>query len=94
MPEFDVNAYMEKYPKATPVQAPAKGKVLWEIDVQDDSKAPVTGTAVKASKPMGYVQTWYGMEEIFPAVSGRIVAVTAKQGKDVAKGEIVAFIQE
>ena len=94
MPEFDINSYVEKYPKATPVQAPAKGKVLWEIDVQDDSKAPVAGTAVKSGKPMGYVQTWYGMEEIIPAVSGRIVAVTAKQGKDVAKGEVVAFVQE
>jgi pyruvate carboxylase subunit B len=94
MPEFDVNAYVEKYPKATPVQAPAKGKLLWEVDVQDDSKAPVAGTAVKASKPMGYVQTWYGIEEIIPAVTGRVVAVTGKQGKDVAKGEIVAFVQE
>jgi pyruvate carboxylase subunit B len=94
MPEFDVNAYVAKYPKATPVQAPAKGKLLWEIDVQDDSKAPLAGTAVKAGKPMGYVQTWYGMEEIIPAVTGRVVAVTGKQGKDVVKGEIIAFVQE
>jgi len=94
MPEFDVDAYVAKYPKATPVQAPAKGQLLWEVDVQDDSKAPVAGTAVKAGEPMGYVQTWYGMEELVPAVSGRIVAVTGKQGKEVAKGEIVAFVQE
>ena len=94
MPEFDINSYVEKYPKATPVQAPAKGKVLWEIDVQDDSKAPVAGTAVNSGKPMGYVQTWYGMEEVVPAVSGRVVAVTAKQGKDVAKGEVIAFVQD
>ena len=94
MPEFDVNAYVAKYPKATPVQAPAKGQLLWEVDVQDDSKAPVAGTAVKAGEPMGYVQTWYGMEEIVPAVTGRVVAVTGKQGKEVAKGEIVAFVQE
>ena len=94
MPEFDVNAYVAKYPKATPVQAPAKGKLLWEIDVQDDSKAPLAGTAVSAGKPMGYVQTWYGMEEVVPAVSGRVVAVTGKQGKDVVKGEIIAFVQE
>ena len=94
MPEFDVNAYVAKYPKATPVQAPAKGKLLWEIDVQDDSKAPLAGTAVKAGEPMGYVQTWYGMEEIVPAVTGRVVAVTGKQGKDVVKGEIIAFVQE
>ena len=94
MPEFDVNAYVAKYPKATPVQAPAKGQLLWEVDVQDDSKAPVAGTAVKAGEPMGYVQTWYGMEELIPAVSGHVVAITGKQGKEVAKGEIVAFVQE
>ncbi len=94
MPEFDIDSYVAKYPKATPVQAPAKGKMLWEVDVQDDSKAPVAGTAVKSGKPMGYVQTWYGLEEIVPAVSGRVVAVTAKQGKDVAKGELIAFVQE
>ena len=94
MPEFDIDSYVAKYPKATPVQAPAKGKMLWEVDVQDDSKAPVAGTSVKSGKPMGYVQTWYGLEEIVPAVSGRVVAVTAKQGKDVAKGEVIAFVQE
>ena len=94
LPDFDVKAYTEKYPKATPVQAPAKGKLLWEVDVQDDSKAPVAGTPVEAGKPMGYVQTYYGMEEIVPAVSGRVVAVTGNQGKDVVKGEIIAFVQE
>ena len=93
MPEFDVKAYTDKYPKATPVQAPAKGKMLWEVDVIDDSKAPVAGTEVKAGEPMGYVQTFYGMEEVKPAVSGKVVAVTAKQGKDVAKGEIIAFVE-
>ena len=93
MPEFDIDALAKKYPNATPVQAPAKGKLLWQIDVQDDSKAPVAGTKVTAGEPCGYVQTWYGMEELVPAVSGRIVAVTGAQGKDVVKGEIVAFVE-
>ena len=93
MPEFDIDSYVAKYPKATPLQAPAKGKMLWQIDVEDDSMAPVAGTAVKAGEPCGYVQTYYGMEEIVPAVGGRIVAVTAPQGKDVVKGEIVAFVE-
>ena len=43
---------------------------------------------------MGYVQTWYGMEELIPAVTGRVVAVLGKQGDKVEKGEIVAFVQE
>lgn len=93
MPEFDIDEYVKKFPKARPVQAPVKGKMLWQIDVIDDSKAPVAGTPVKAGKACGYVQTYYGNEEVIPAVSGRIVAVTAPQGKDVVKGEIVAFVE-
>lgn len=93
MPEFDIDEYVKKFPKARPVQAPVKGTMLWQIDVIDDSKAPVAGTPVKAGEACGYVQTYYGNEEVIPAVSGRIVAVTAPQGKDVVKGEIVAFVE-
>ena len=93
MPEFDIDEYVKKFPKARPVQAPVKGKRLWQIDVIDDSKAPVAGTPVKAGEVCGYVQTYYGNEEVIPAVDGRIVAVTAPQGKDVVKGEIVAFVE-
>jgi len=94
MPKFDVGKISEKYPKAVPVQAPVKGQLIWQIDVEDASTAPVAGTEVEAGKAMSYVQTYYGMEEIIPAVSGRVVAVCAKQGDMVAKGEIVAFVQE
>jgi len=93
MPEFSVEEYSEKYPHAVPVQVPVKGQLLWQVDVDDDSSAPVAGTAVKAGEPVGYVQTYYGREEIVPARDGRIVAVTAKQGKNVVKGEIVAFVE-
>ena len=94
MPKFDVKDYAEKYPKAVPVQAPVKGQLLWQIDVKDDSKAPVAGTQVEAGKAMGHVQAFYGMEEIIPAVSGRVVATLGKQGDSVEKGEIIAFVQE
>jgi len=94
MPKFKVEEYTEKYPKAVPVQAPVKGKLLWQVDFDDASSAPVAGTAVKAGKCMGYVQAYYGMEEIVPAVSGRVVATLGKQGDDVVKGEIIAFVQE
>ncbi len=93
MPEFDLDALLAKYPKATPVQAPAKGQMLWQVDVDGPSTAPAVGTKVAAGKPCGYVQTWYGMEELLPAVDGQVVAVTAAQGKTVEKGEIVALIQ-
>ena len=93
MPEFDVEQYAEKYPHAVPVQAPVKGQLLWQVDVDDDSAAPIAGTAVKAGEAIGYVQTYYGREDIVSARDGRIVAVTGKQGKNVVKGEIVAFVE-
>jgi pyruvate carboxylase subunit B len=93
MPKFDVDAIVQKYPSAVPVQAPVKGQMLWQVDVEDTSSAPVAGTEVKAGEAMGYVQAYYGMEEIIPAVDGRVVAVCAKQGESVVKGEIVAFVQ-
>ena len=93
MPEFDLDALMAKYPNATPVQAPVKGQMLWQVDVDGKSTAPAVGTKVAAGQPCGYVQTWYGMEELLPATGGQIVAITAPQGKTVAKGEIVALVQ-
>ena len=92
-PKFSAEEYAAKYPHAVPVQAPAKGQLLWEIDVDGPSKAPRTGTAVEAGEPLGYIQTFYVMEPILPAVTGRIVAVTGRQGDKVAKGEIVAYAE-
>jgi len=93
MPKFDVEEYTKKYPKAVPVQSPVKGQLMWQLDVEDSSSAPVAGTAVTSGEPVGYVQTYYGIEEIVPAVNGRIVAVLGKQGEKVEKGEIVAFVE-
>ena len=93
MPKFSVDEYVAKYPKATPVQVPVKGQMLWQVDVDDASAAPIVGTAVKKGEVIGHVQAWYGMEDVVSAVDGRIVAVLGKQGDNVAKGEIVAFVE-
>lgn len=93
MPKFNVDEYAKKYPHAVPVQAPAKGQLMWQLDVDDESTAPIAGTEVKAGKAMGYVQTYYGMEDVISAVDGRVVAVTGTQGANVVKGEIIAFVE-
>ena len=93
MPKYDIDEIVKKYPNAVPVQAPVKGQLMWQYDVEDASTAPVAGTEVKAGEPISYVQTYYGFEEVVPAVSGRIVAVCCRQGDIVAKGEILAFVQ-
>ncbi len=93
MPKFSIDEYLAKYPGATPVQSPVKGSVLWEIDVDDKSSAPVAGRKVKAGEVIGHVQAWYGLEEITAAVDGVIVAAIAGQGAKVEKSEIIAFIR-
>ena len=93
MPEFDLDALLAKYPDAKPLQAPVKGQMLWQIDVEDRCAAPVAGTEVAEGEAAGYVQAYYGMEPVVAPTSGRIVAVTAPQGKKVGKGEIVALYQ-
>ena len=93
MPAFPVEEYAGKYPHAVPVQAPAAGRLLWEIDTEDASRAPVTCTQATAGEALGYVQTRYGMEPLVPARDGRVVAVTGAQGETVVKGQIVAFIE-
>jgi pyruvate carboxylase subunit B len=92
MPKLDVEAIMQKYPAAVPVQAPVKGQMLWQIDVDDVSSAPAVGTKVKEGEPMAYVQTYYGMEEVYPPASGKIVSICASQGDYLAKGEFMAFV--
>ena len=79
---------------AVPVQAPVKGQLVWQVDVDDVSCAPVLGSIVKAGEPMAFIQTYYGLEEVVPAVSGRIVSVSAKHGDSVSKSQILAHIQQ
>ncbi|MGN1211647.1 MAG: oxaloacetate decarboxylase, partial [Candidatus Cryptobacteroides sp.] len=93
VPKCDVESLASKYPEATAVQSPVKGQIIWQVDVDDASTAPVIGTEVKAGVPLCFVQTYYGMEEVVPAVDGRIVAICTQQGDNVAKGEVLAFVQ-
>ena len=79
---------------SVPVQSPVRGQMLWEVDVEEGSSAPVVGTPVRAGEVIGHVQTYYGMEEVVSAVDGRVVVVSAGQGKTVAKGEIVAYVEK
>lgn len=92
IPKFDVSEIMAKYPDATPIQSPVKGKLIWQVDVDDESTAPSVGTEVNSGDPVGYVQTYYGIEDVVSAIDGRIVAVCAKQGDHISKGEIIGFV--
>lgn len=91
---FEADLEAARLRSADPVQAPVKGQLVWQIDVDDVSCAPVLGSIVKAGEPMAFIQTYYGLEEVVPAVSGRIVSVSAKHGDSVSKSQILAHIQQ
>ena len=91
---FEADLEAARLRSAVPVQAPVKGQLVWQIDVDDVSCAPVLGSIVKAGEPMAFIQTYYGLEEVVPAVSGRIVSVSAKHGDSVSKSQILAHIQQ
>ena len=93
MPKFDIDALVAKFPNAKPIQSPVKGKVIWQYDVADVSTAPNIGTEFKQDKPVCYVEAYFGPTEVPAPITGRIVAITAKQGDMVEKGEILGFIE-
>ena len=93
MPKVDVEALTEAHPGALPVQAIAKGQLVWQIDVDDASTAPAVGTAFKAGDAIAYIQTYYGLEPVVAATDCRLLAVCAAQGAKLEKNEIFALVK-
>lgn len=93
MPKFDVEAVAAQYPNAMPVQVTAKGNIVWQYDVVAESTAPAIGDKVEEGKPICYVQTYYGLEEVKAPKTGKIVYVDVKQNDKVEKNQIVAFVE-
>ncbi|MDH6354318.1 pyruvate carboxylase subunit B [Dysgonomonas sp. PH5-45] len=92
VPRFDAEAIQAKYPDAKPLQATVSGQVLWQVDVDDVSTAPVVGTTVKEGDVVCFVQTYYGIEEVKALTSGKIVQIETKQGDKVQKNQVLAYI--
>ena len=92
VPRFDAEAIQAKYPEAKPLQATVSGQLIWQIDREDVSSAPVVGTEVKEGDVICFVQTYYGFEEVKALASGKILQIEAKQGGRVVKDQVLAYI--
>lgn len=83
-----------KRAKAEPITATVKGQVLWEVDVEAPSSAPVVGRQYKPEDLFCYITTQWGGHQQIPAnFAGRIIEVCAKQGAYVNKGDVLAYIE-
>jgi pyruvate carboxylase subunit B len=92
VPAFDAAAIQAKYPDAKPLQSTVSGQVIWQVDVDDVSTAPVIGTPVKEGSVVCFVQTYYGIEEVKALTSGKIIQIETKQGAKVQKNQVLAYI--
>ncbi|MDR2474289.1 MAG: oxaloacetate decarboxylase, partial [Bacteroidales bacterium] len=92
IPMFSFEEISAEYPHAKPVHAPCKGQVIWQYDLNDASTAPFEGAIIEQGANLCFIQNSYGIEPVKVGYGGTIVGTYVKQGENVLKGEILAFI--
>ena len=92
IPMFSFDEITAIYPEAKPIHAPCKGQVIWQYDLMDASTAPFEGATINKGENICYIQNTYGIEPVKAGYGGTVVGTYVKQGKQVQKGEILAFI--
>jgi len=92
IPMFSFEEITANYPNAKPVHAPCKGQVIWQYDMMDASTAPFEGATIEQKDNLCYIQNSYGIEPVSVGYGGTIVGTYVKQGDQVQKGQILAFI--
>ena len=93
VPAFDVEKVMAEHPKALAIQAVAKGKLIWQYNVADESTAPVIGTKFKEGTPVCYIQTYYGVEPVYAPKSGKLIQVDVRHNENVEINQVLCFIE-
>lgn len=93
VPAFDVEKVMAEHPKAMPVQAVAKGRLIWQYNVADESTAPVIGTKFKEGAPVCYIQTYYGVEPVYAPKTGKLIQVDVRHNENVEINQVLAFLE-
>lgn len=92
IPMFNFQEISAEYPHAKPVHAPCKGQIIWQYDLMDASTAPFEGATINEGDNLCYIQNYYGIEPVKIGYGGTIVGTYVKQGDQVQKGEILAFV--
>ncbi len=92
IPMFSFDEIKANYPNAKPVHAPCKGQIIWQYDMMDASTAPFEGATIEANTNLCYIQNYYGIEPVKMGYGGTILGTYVKQGAQVQKGQILAFV--
>lgn len=83
-----------KHAKADPIVADARGQILYEISVDGPSIEPFIGRKYKQGEQFCVLATsWNQLEPIQVGFDGRLTEICVKQGQQVSKGDIIAYIE-
>ncbi len=82
------------HPNSEPIEATQAGKVLWELDYNEDSHAPAFGTLFAKGEVICYLQTQHGIEPVTAFDHCRIVAIDKEQGAVATKGDALCWVEK
>jgi pyruvate carboxylase subunit B len=82
------------HPNAEPLEAAVSGKVMWELDFNEDSKAPVFGKEFAKGEVVCYLQTPHGIEAVRAVDGSKLVSVEKEQGQTAVKGDAICWMEK
>lgn len=86
-----------KHQKADPVVARESGKLLWEIQGEGEAQKaiePFIGQKYNDGDTFCFIENNHGYISEVPAnMGGRLVEICAKQGANVNRGDVIAYIE-
>lgn len=86
-----------KHQKADPVVARESGKLLWEIQGEGEAQKaiePFIGQKYNDGDTFCFIENNHGYISEIPAnMGGRLVEICAKQGANVNRGDVIAYIE-
>lgn len=86
-----------KHQKADPVVARESGKLLWEIQGEGEAQKaiePFIGHKYNDGDTFCFIENNHGYISEVPAnMGGRLVEICAKQGANVNRGDVIAYIE-
>ena len=88
-----LNYISQKHPNATPIVADATGRLLWEVNFDDQSTPPAPGTEVKEGAVIAHIEASYALMPLVALKGGKVVDTCAKQGQMVKKGDVLGWVE-
>lgn len=86
-----------KHQKADPVVARESGKLLWEIQGEGEAQKaiePFIGQKYNDGDTFCFIENNHGyISEVAANMGGRLVEICAKQGANVNRGDVIAYIE-